>query len=104
MSKILIVLIGLGLGLLMFLVITADAQTVIHQTYPGTTIRDYSKPSLVIQPDGTGHQTYPGTTIQDYAKPGIKVEGYNNARTIRTAPQLYIPPLRIYNPDLSNNC
>jgi len=90
--KISIILIGLGLWLLMLVLITtADAQTVVHQTYPGTSVRDFNKPSYVIRNDGTGYQTYPGTSVRDFNAPGFKVE--RNAGTYAPAP-VFIPPLR----------
>ena len=88
-----IILIGLGLWLLMLVLITtADAQTVVHQTYPGTSVRDFNKPSYVIRNDGTGYQTYPGTSVRDFNAPGFKVEG-GNTGTYAPAP-IFIPPLR----------
>ncbi len=65
--------------LLMFLLLF---QVVIHQTIPGTTIRDVSKPSIVIDEYGTGYRTIPGTMLRDYAQPGIIVRG-NDERVIR---------------------
>ena len=44
------------------------AETIIHPTLPNTTIRDYSKPSIVFEGD-EGYQTLPNTTIRDYSKP-----------------------------------
>lgn len=70
----------------------AIGQTVIHQTIPGTTVRDYSRPSLVIERDGTGYQTIPGTVVRDYGAPGFTVQGYAPA-------PVYTPPLRLYQPN-----
>ena len=94
MSK--IILIGLGLWLAMLMLITtADAQVVIHQTIPGTMVRDYSAPSIVIKRDGTGYQTLPGTRTRDWGAPGFKYQRQNNARTYAPAP-VFIP--RLYQP------
>ena len=37
--------------ILLVLATPAYSQTVIYQTYPGTTIRDYSAPSYVVDPN-----------------------------------------------------
>ena len=92
--KNLIILIGLGLWLLMLSIITAEAQTVIHQTIPGTNVRDYSAPSLIIQRDGTGYQTIPGTTVRDYSAPGVKVQrnnGLGYGMPQLQTPRLFVP-------------
>lgn len=52
----------------------AQDRTVIHPTYPGTTTRDYSKPSVVVERN-TVYQTYPGTTTRDYRRPGAIMQG-----------------------------
>jgi len=79
-----IILIGLGLWLAtLMLITTADAQTVMHQTIPGTMVRDYGAASIVINRDGTGYQTIPGTMVRDYSAPGITYQRGNNARIIR---------------------
>jgi hypothetical protein len=57
------------------------AQTTITPTYPGTTWKDYSKPSIVIDKDEI-YQTYPGTTWKDYSKPGYKIEKSYSGTTI----------------------
>lgn len=51
----------------------ADAE--IYPTYPGTNLRDYSKPGYTVRedPHGTGrtvYPSYPGTSMRDYSKPG----------------------------------
>lgn len=45
----------------------ALAET-LHPTFPGTNIRDYSKPSIVYE-RGRVYETFPGTDTQDYSKP-----------------------------------
>jgi hypothetical protein len=78
------------------LITTAYAQdTVIYQTYPGTDIRDYSAPSMVIERDGVqgngiGYQTHPGTTVRDYSKPGIIIER-NHGRFINNQHRINQP-------------
>lgn len=53
-------------------------ETRVYQTLPGTSIRDYSKPGMVIKEnrDGSasGYQTLPGTSIRDFNEPGVKIE------------------------------
>ena len=49
------------------------ADSMIHPTYPGTNLRDYSKPSVKVEGD-VGYQTYPGTSVRDYSKPGFVIE------------------------------
>lgn len=88
-----IIIIGLALLLAMLILITtSEAQTVIHQTYPGTSVRDYNKPGYVIESDGTGYQTYPGTSVRNYSAPGFKIEGGNtNAWPIRNQYRIIQP-------------
>ena len=74
-------------AVLLFIVVIdmAHADTVYHQTYPGTTLRDYSQPSIVVR-DNQVYQTYPGTTLRDYSKPGLIIErrdSYGPSRPIR---------------------
>ena len=59
------------------------ADIVIHQTYPGTDIRDYSAPSVVITDDGTGFITHPGTDVRDYSQPGLTIERSDSYEPIR---------------------
>lgn len=56
----------------LLLTFNASAE-VLHPTIPNTTVRDYSKPSIVIE-DGRIYQTIPGTTVKDYGKPEYRVE------------------------------
>jgi len=70
-----------------------NAETIYHQTYPGTTFRDYSKPSIVVQGD-QAYQTYPGTTFRDYTKPGIIIERnqfYEPQRPVWNQPRINQP-------------
>ena len=46
----------------------------VHPTYPGTSIRDYSKPGAVIEGDMV-YPTHPVTNSRDYSKPGYRIEG-----------------------------
>lgn len=50
----------------------------VYPTLPGTDIRDYSEPGLVIERyhDGTevGYPTLPGTAIPNYSQPGYRIE------------------------------
>jgi hypothetical protein len=48
-------------------------QVFIHPTIPGTSVRDYSQPSIKIEGD-RGYQTIPGTSTRDYSAPGFKIE------------------------------
>jgi hypothetical protein len=43
-------------------------KTTIYPTYPGTSVRDYSKPAIVIEKNKI-YNTYPGTSVRDYSKP-----------------------------------
>jgi hypothetical protein len=48
---------------------------VVYPTIPGTDLRDYTQPGLVIDRRGTAYPTVPGTQdIPDYTQPGIKVD------------------------------
>ena len=47
---------------------------VIYPTIPGTTLRDHSRPAIVINEYGEGYQTIPGTTLQDHSRPGFVIE------------------------------
>ena len=46
---------------------------IIYRTFPGTTIKDFSKPGLKIE-NGVAYPTFPGTEIKDFSKPGYKIE------------------------------
>lgn len=46
----------------------------IEPTLPGTSIKDYSRPGLVIQGDHA-YQTIPGTNLKDFTRPGFEREG-----------------------------
>ena len=45
----------------------------IYETFPGTDIKDLSQPRYVIDDDGI-HETFPGTGIRDLSKPGYEIE------------------------------
>ena len=49
-------------------------QFVLTPTLPGSSARDLSQPSVVINRDGSGYQTIPGTQVQDFSKPAFQVE------------------------------
>ena len=71
----------------------AHGETVYHQTYLGTTLRDYSQPSIVVR-DNQVYQTYPGTTLRDYSKPGLIIErrdSYGPSRPIRNQSRIDQP-------------
>lgn len=49
----------------------------IHPTVPGTKVRDYTKPGLIIEKNGDktfAHPTLPGTEVRDYTKPSFILE------------------------------
>ena len=53
-----------------------DRKITIYPTYPGSGVRDYSKPGMVI--DGNKiYKTYPGTDIRDYTQPGYAIRREN---------------------------
>ena len=52
----------------------AHGDETIHPTIPGTNVRDWSKPSIVIKQNGDGYQTLPGSNVRDYSKGGFKIE------------------------------
>jgi len=56
--------------------VKAEDKTYIHPTQPGTTVRDWSKPSTVIEGDRV-YQTYPGSTLRDYTQPEYIIEQDN---------------------------
>ena len=51
-------------------------QFIIYQTYPGTTVPDYTAPAYVQQGNQI-YQTYEFTTIPDLTKPGLVIERKN---------------------------
>jgi hypothetical protein len=56
---------------------TAWAGETIYPTLPGTNVRDYSKPGMVVRESSDGKSVYPtspGTNIRDYSKPGMVVK------------------------------
>ena len=67
------------LALAIFVLIICSLKTYaqdanVHPTYPGTSIRDYSKPGAVIEGDMV-YPTHPVTNSRDYSKPGKKIDG-----------------------------
>lgn len=59
----------------------AYGETYIEPTQPGTTLKDYSSPGMVV--DGNrAYQTIPGTTLQDFNRPGLIRDGNNVYQTI----------------------
>lgn len=71
-----IVIICLVLGLFgALLTCIASADTYLHPTVPGTTYRDYERPSIGIDDFGSVYKTVPGTNYKDYNEGGYKVEG-----------------------------
>jgi hypothetical protein len=74
-----------ALFLLVFFAAAAAAQTrqVAYETLPGTDIRDYRKPAIVVEVEPatrwsnervTVYQTLPGTDVRDYNKKAYVVE------------------------------
>lgn len=56
-------------------------ETYIEPTQPGTTLKDYSRPGMVV--DGNrAYQTISGTTLQDFSRPGLIRDGNNVYQTI----------------------
>ena len=56
-------------------------ETYIEPTLPGTTLKDYNRPGLVV--DGNrAYQTVPGTTLQDFSRPGLVRDGDNVYQTV----------------------
>ena len=74
MLKIAMVIVALSVSVM--------AKKTICPTLPGTNIRDYSKPCIVVEDDGDIYQTLPGSSAKDYSKPGYKVEGNTIHQTI----------------------
>ncbi len=68
MYKLLIVLAFVATGSL-------AQDRIIYPTFPNTEVRDYSKPVLVEQRDGTIYQAYPNTTVRDFTAPSY-VKGH----------------------------
>lgn len=59
------------IGILLFCSVTsATAQVAIHPTYPGTSVRDWSKPGVRIE-GNRAYPTLPGTSVRDWSKPGF---------------------------------
>ena len=46
---------------------------VIYETFPGTDIKDLDAPRYIIEGDEI-HETFPGTDIRDFSKPGYRIE------------------------------
>ena len=61
----------------------AAAETLLHPTLPQSDVRDWSRPSVVIEGD-SGYVTHPGTTIRDWSQPGFRIE---NGEIYQTIPQ-----------------
>jgi len=72
----------LGLALLMVCAPLGAQQTEVCPTFPGTNVRDYSKPCIKVE-GNRGYRTLPGTSVQDYSKPGVVME---NGLTCPTLP------------------
>ena len=70
---VLILLVGVLFALLLAQIAFAD--TYFHPTIPGTTARDYNKPSLRMDNRGNIHRTIPGTTARDYNAGGYRIDG-----------------------------
>ena len=43
---------------------------IIHPTIPGSDIRDFGKPSRIIQNNGASYYTIPGTDARDFSRGG----------------------------------
>ena len=61
-----------------FLAGTAAAESArVYPTIPGTNVRDYSRPGMVVK-ESAGrvvvNPTLPGTNVRDYSKPGMVVK------------------------------
>lgn len=63
-------------------VVNADPRTVIYPTIPGTNLRSYSEPGLVVE-GNHAYQTIPGTSLRDYSERGYVREGNTVYPTIR---------------------
>lgn len=48
-------------------------KSIIRETYPGTSIPNMNNPGLV-EDSGGLYPTYPGTNIRDYSKPGYVID------------------------------
>ena len=48
-------------------------EIIIHQTYPGTGVKDLSQPRMVIE-DGVMYETFPGTDLKDLSAPRYIIE------------------------------
>ena len=68
------------------LVAAAQERQVIYETLPGTTVRDYSKPALIVETEPTTrwspervtiYQSIPGTDVRDYSKKAYIAEKEN---------------------------
>ena len=76
--------------ILLVLATPAYSQTYIHPTIPGTTLRDFSAPSLMTDPTNPNviHQTRPGTTLRDFSVPSYVITP--------SQPPVYHPPINPY--------
>jgi hypothetical protein len=62
--------------------VPARADTVLYPTLPGTAIRDYSRPGILVEHENGNvvyYNTLPGTSIKDYSRPGWVVENSGEA-------------------------
>lgn len=61
--------------LLAFATLAAADSFTLHPTYPGTSLRDHSKPGWRVDPDrGTVEPLVPGTTFRDFGRSGYQIE------------------------------
>jgi hypothetical protein len=58
----------------LLLLILLGGTVIIHPTLPGTDVRDWNQPSIVIR-DNQVYQTLPGTDVRDWNKGGYRIEG-----------------------------
>ena len=66
---------------------TAEAeQWDVYPTWPGTTMRDISKPGTVYEEDGRGrlvvYPTEPGMSLPSFSEPGMIIEREGRGRSV----------------------
>ena len=58
----------------------------VYPTWPGTTMRDISKPGTVYEEDGRGrlvvYPTEPGMSLPSFSEPGMIIEREGHGRTV----------------------
>lgn len=59
-----------------------DKDRTVHETYPGSNARDWSKPAIVIE-EGTLYRTLPGSNARNWGESAIRKE---NGVIYRTLP------------------